>query len=374
MQTDPRPRVDLHPHHTEAPTPLRRLDSYEQHKQYMQSPIHSPAVAGAVVAPLSARDEHRSRPLSGGVNAPEISRPPQVTVKRSNIMSILNDEPSEPSSRKRISDQKVLAPTPPSHSPVPQNPRYHPPQPQAQGQQSQHTVRKDAPTDQPAAQSHQRASFGMANQPQPQPTSVRTYPELAANWPAVVHGRTYYDPRPTYQPQRVPSPQVQGAHVPPPRPTYQHARAPSPAPPVFNSHSRSSSYTQTPHQQPAPSYSLQPSSYAAGPQHQQLHHHTPTQHLPLLQAQQQQQQQQQQTSILRQGMAYPQDMQQQQRMQQDQLRQQQQQQQQQVHHEQARQDQIRREQQAQAGGRTFTPPAGGDYRPSLYGGPYQERR
>jgi len=372
IQTEASPRSTQQQHHSGPPVSIRCLDSFEQQNPYGPSPVQSPAITGPLLATLSARDEPRPSSMPARLPQPEPPRPPPVAVKRSTIMSILNDEPNEPPPRKRFSDHKAPMPTPPSRSPAPQTQVYQPPH----TQQAQHAIRREPPLEQSVLQPHQRAPYGISVQKQSQQAPVRPFPELATGWPAIAQvNRTYYDPRPTYQSQRAPSPQLQPTYTQPSRSAYQHAHAPSPPPPHFTGHSRTSSYSQPPQQHPAPSQALQQPSYAAGPQHQHLHRHQTTQHHPSLQAQQQQQQQQQQPQSLRQGMAYSQQLQQE-RMQHDPFRQQQHQQQQQ--HEQTRQEQMRREQQAQAAGRTFTPPGGVGYGQGPYSvaAPrgYEERR
>ncbi|KAI9840570.1 MAG: hypothetical protein M1830_007931, partial [Pleopsidium flavum] len=119
IQIEARPRSSVQ-QHPEPPVSLRRLDSFEQRKAYGPSPIQSPAITGPLRATLLARDEPRPSSMAAAIPAPEPPRPPPVAMKRSTIMSILNDEPNEPPPKKRFADQNVPMSTPPSQSPAPQ--------------------------------------------------------------------------------------------------------------------------------------------------------------------------------------------------------------------------------------------------------------
>ena len=204
--------------------------------------------------------------------------PAQQPPKRSNIMSILNDEPAEPQARKRPSDSGPAAPTPPPQSPA--GGMYQQP--------VQQYTRREGPTTEPQhplQQYHHRTSLGQVTSHH----QAQQAQEGPSNW-ATVAQRTSLERQPTYQQQRAESPRMQ--------PTYaqQASRAPlqsmprthAPTPPPPFGHSRASSFAslqsqqQQQKQQLPPSSQatpvLQPSPYAQIHPQQPMHSHHQQQH------------------------------------------------------------------------------------------------
>ncbi|MCJ1374602.1 hypothetical protein MMC20_005834 [Loxospora ochrophaea] len=284
--TDPdrRSLLESHPQQqsVEPPTTnMRRLDSSGP-QALGQSHLQSPAT-GNMRPPVIMSPPHESaRPSSVPTNTPTQppNRPPPPPAKRSNIMSILNDEPADPQPRKRLSEPRAAVPTPPPQSPATPSQMY---QPAAQTIPSFH--RRDTQSEilHPSLP-NQRAPYGQQVQQQPQPPQQAPQPREAAsnNWPPTIQ-RSYYEQRANYQTHTTQSPQLQPTYAPVPRPSYQplqptHAPSPPPHPQL-----RSSSYSSLPPQKQATAnqttQALQPSPYT---QIQPPHHAPPssTQHMP----------------------------------------------------------------------------------------------
>ena len=281
-ELDIRPRVAIHqqpssqhpPQHDQrqelqrpdVATTARRLDTYGVSRQTpMQSPV-DPRLSRTFSPP-----QQPSRPSS----VPSAPPPVQQAPKRSNIMSILNDEPAEPQARKRVSDGRPAVPTPPPQSPAGQI-YQQPPQ----------YSRREPPTTEPQhslQQYHQRSSHAQVIPPQ-QPPQPREGP---SNW-ATVAQRTSLERQPNFQQQRTESPRLQPSFG------QQASRAPlqsmprthAPTPPPFG-HSRASSFAGLQSQQPQQQTQsatqatpvLQPSPYAQIHPQQTMHtHHHHSQH------------------------------------------------------------------------------------------------
>ena len=140
-----------------------------------------PSVAGqqggiSQPQPVVSPAVETSRPATPG----QVSEPPrQVPAKRSNIMSILNDEPEEPSPRKRFASEQVAS------VPVPTAP------PQSKGvyagptslSHQEHLSRQEETF---SSSSPQRAfGYSQPSQYLTQPTSSRSYPEYGGGYPSV---------------------------------------------------------------------------------------------------------------------------------------------------------------------------------------------
>lgn len=297
LQSQQMPRSD--PHHPENSSGMRRLDS---HGAARQTPLQS--LAQSRVPQTFSPPQEALRPSS--VPAAATQQPP----KKSNIMNLLNDEPAEPQSRKRISDARPAAPTPPPQSPAGQ--MY-----QQTIQPTQQFSRRELAneTSHVVQQQHmQRPSLGQILSQQPGPGQHRD--ALPTNWAEVAQRNFNERQQPNYQKQLAESPRMQPSFTQasrPPLQPLQRTHAPTP-PPIF-AHSRASSYAslhsqqqppQTIQQTQQPSQSsaqatpvLQPSPYAQihphiQPHQQHPHSHSsqqqqyPAQHLHVLQQQQQQ--------------------------------------------------------------------------------------
>lgn len=282
-EVDIRPRVTIqqqsHPSNHDQrqeqqrpgiPITVQRPDGYATPRQgQLQSPV-KPRLPSSFSPPQDA-----ARPSS--ISAPP---PVQQPPKRSNIMSILNDEPAEPHARKKVIESRPAAPTPP-----PQSPAGH-----LYQQPVQHYARREAPgaePQHPLQQYHQRPSIGQIV-PQHQPQHAREGP---SDW-ATVAQRSTLERQPNYQQQRTESPRPQSTYIQQPAraplPSMPHTHAPTPPPPF--GHSRASSFaslhSQQPQQQPQPTSQptsqptpvLQPSPYAQIHPQQSMHPHHQHQH------------------------------------------------------------------------------------------------
>lgn len=282
VEVDIRPRVAIH-QQSQSRHPSHHDQRQEQQRLDNSLTTRRPDANGAprhtqLQSPAKARLASNFSPLQdiarpNSVPAPAPAQPPP---KRSNIMSILNDEPAEPQARKRVSDSRPAAPTPPPQSPAGQN--YHQP--------VQPYVRREAPATEPQHllhQYHQRPSIGQIVSQHP----VQQSREGPANW-ATMAQRTTLERQANYQQQRAESPRLQpvftqqGSRA--PLPSLPHTHAPTPPPPF--GHSRASSFaslhSQQAQQQPQPSAQatpvLQPSPYAQIHPQQPLHPHHQHQH------------------------------------------------------------------------------------------------
>lgn len=276
--TNIRPRVatnqqllSQHPAQNDQRQELQRVDvsSSARRPDTFGAPRQTPIQSSVKqrLPPSFSPPQEASRPSS--VAAPPPPPPPQAP-KRSNIMSILNEEPAEPQARKRVSDNCPAAPTPPPQSPAGQ----------AYQQSVQQFARREAPTiepQHPLQHYHQRPSIsqGMSQQ---QPGQAREGP---SNW-ATVAQRTAIERQPNYQQQRAESPRLQPAYA------QQGSRASlqsmprnhAPTPPPFGP-SRVSSFaslqTQQPQQQNQQSSQttpvLHPSPYTQIHPQQGMHPH-----------------------------------------------------------------------------------------------------
>ena len=299
-EVDIRPRVATH-QQSQSRHPSHHDQRQEQQRMDNPSTTRRPDAYGAprhtqLQSPVKPRLPSNFSPSQDTARPNSVPAPPpaQQPPKRSNIMSILNDEPAEPQARKRVSDSRPAAPTPPPQSPAGQT--YHQP--------VQPYVRREAPTTEPQhplQQYHQRASLGQIASQHP-PQQPREGP---SNW-ATVAQRTSLERQPHYQQQRAESPRLQPAFTQQASraslPSIPRSHAPTPPPPF--GHSRATSFaslqSQQTQQQPQPSAQatpvLQPSPYAQIHPQQPMHphhHHQHSQHQHQLQQAPTQPQQQQ---------------------------------------------------------------------------------
>ncbi|KAI4242451.1 MAG: hypothetical protein L6R40_004005 [Gallowayella cf. fulva] len=278
------------------------------------SALQSPASARIPSAiPLDVID--RPSPIPP-VPTPAPPRPSPAPAKRSNIMSILNDEPSEPPVPwKRAEDAPPAVPLLNQISPTTLTPQYRPPSQLAQ----RHSAREPG-TDRPVlsfTQQH-RPSLSQSITQQQQQQQQQIQPQQAGqarespnNWAAAA--QRLEQQRSNYPTASMNSPHAQPAHIQQasrgPFQSIQRSHAPSPPPPPF-SHSRTSSYaggsTQHAGQSQMPSHhgqqqaaaapthavpNLQPSPYATIQPHQPMQ--GPPQNAMQLHQQQRRAQQQQ---------------------------------------------------------------------------------
>ena len=234
------------------------------------TPSQSPASAS--LPPMSPQGD-MLRPSSVPVSVSAHPPPPPGPPKKSNIMNLLNDA-TEPAPRKRLSDQRPAAPTPP-----PQQSAYQP-----ATQSIQQIQRRETPSEPlMQMQQQQRPAFPQQNHHQQQTTPAA---ELGRNWAAAAQQRpqrSWLEDR-SAQAQSVPSPPPQPPLIPSSSRNSMHAlqqRTHVPSPPPF-SHSRTSSYTQ--HQQSQPHHhqqqpsgpaepNIRPSPYASLNPREQSHQH-----------------------------------------------------------------------------------------------------
>ncbi|MCJ1387189.1 hypothetical protein MMC18_000029 [Xylographa bjoerkii] len=297
-----------------SPPPLRRLDSLGQ-VSFIESRNQSPQFNRE---PLISPQQDHVRPSSVPANMimapipPPATRAPAAPAKRSNLMSLLNHEPTDPQPRRSISDVRLAAPTPPPQSPALSAQVY-----QHSSQSLSQFSRRDAMNDaaqglqqQQQQQQQMRVQYGQhpqqilqqQQQQQQQQLQQQGLPpqqhqvqqqgaqqrENSSTWSIP---RSIAEQRPSFQPQVSRSPHVQQAFIQPAsRSAFQplkatHARSPTLAP----SHSRNSSYTNLhPHQtqqhgqQLQTTQALKPSPYG-----QILPQHYPQQQQPHSQQSQQ---------------------------------------------------------------------------------------
>ncbi|KAL9044797.1 MAG: hypothetical protein Q9214_002092 [Letrouitia sp. 1 TL-2023] len=274
---------------------IGRFDSNRQNSHssgsFRQSTLQSPTSGKLPTQVLSAQDV-AIRPSS--VPAAPSNQPPRpapTPIKRSNIMSILNDEPSEPQPRKRPSESRA---TPPPQSPARITQSYQVPNPSVQQQyQPESTVDFILPR-------QSVSQLNMQHQQQQQQQQLSQAREAPLTWAAAAQRS---------QGQSIKSPPIQPLHM--QQPTRSELLHPlkrniAQSPPPHYSHSRSSSYTNmgSQHQQAQATHfhhqqqgsqpqthaapNLQPSPYASIQPIQHLH----PQHAQGQQLQQQQQPQQ----------------------------------------------------------------------------------
>ncbi|MCJ1244129.1 hypothetical protein MMC30_001327 [Trapelia coarctata] len=309
-ETERKPRVAAHQQQSPtdpSPPALRRLDSLGQ-VPYPPSHAQSPQTGRPLImSPPQELARPSSVPASvQSTNIQPPQRPVPPPAKRSNIMSILNDEPADPQPRKSLNEHRVAAPTPPPQSPalsaqiyqqpgqpLPQFPRREPvieasqamqqlqqpeqqgrmpyaqppqqmhPQIQQQQQQAQQQAHQQAQQQahqQAQQQAHQQAQqqaqqqaeqhkqqMKALQQQMAQQQRVSQHRENGRDWPAAVQ-RSFLEQRGPFQSQQpMPiSPHAQPAFVQPSsRPSFpplQPTRVPSPPLPA-QTHSRASSYS-----------------------------------------------------------------------------------------------------------------------------------
>ena len=243
-------------------SPMRRIGSGPYGTVSTQfTPSHSPSSASLLVPPTSPPAE-TLRPSSVPVTT-SVQPPPREAPKKSNILSLLNNDPAEPQPRKKQSDRGPAAPTPP---PATSAPVYQPTHQAPMLQQLQ--KREVASEAVPQLQQQQRQSFNQqAQQPQQQGPQAR---ELGRNWSTMVQ-RPWMEERGA-QSQSSISPQAQTGYLPTSsRPAFQALQRNHALSPSF-SHSRNSSYTSLHSQQhqPAQSHRQQQHQPQAQPQVQHL--------------------------------------------------------------------------------------------------------
>ena len=313
-----------------SPPSIRRLDSFGS-TPHTESLFPSTTNSRMILSPPQESIRAASVPMSAPSQLPPPSRPVQPKeAKRSNIMSILNDEPAEPQSRKSLNESRLTAPTPPLQPPAVSTPTFQQPSQLAQqvhrhdhvlesnpGQQHHHIP----PQQQVHVQLQQRVPLNQqSQQAQHQQQEQRHQEQLIQprepgnSWSTVAQ-RTMYEPRQSFTAQVASSPRQQHIYAQPAsRPNLQHiqpTRAPSPPP--SNIHPKAVSYPgmhpqqgqpQSIHQatpslsaSPYASMTQQPSQLQPHPQRQQppppqrpqSNFHSPLHHETVLRQQQQQQ-------------------------------------------------------------------------------------
>ena len=200
---------------------------------------------------------------------PPESRPLPAAPRRVNVMSLLNDEPSDPKPKKKTDERPMTESAPPQsgqnsnlpHQPYPQTSQIH--------------ARQEYVTD-PVGPSHShqsRTSFTHTPQPsQHQALSSQHNRDSGQAWSHLQQQRRHIDQNPygtsgRNSPQHHPVYPSQASR--PSFPNLQRAHAPSPPP--LSAHSRTSSYTapsplhQQQHQGPPPSITQNPALQARGP-------------------------------------------------------------------------------------------------------------
>ncbi|KAL8937499.1 MAG: hypothetical protein Q9211_003658 [Gyalolechia sp. 1 TL-2023] len=269
-ELEPRPRFSSQPQQSplgvlkqEPPTTSRRLDPNAQDPG-RPSTIHSPSNGRLPLASPSPAENARPGSISGLPSQP----PPKavaVQAKRSNIMSILNDEPSEPvPPRRRPEDGFPIASQPPQQAPVAPAQAY-----------PQQAPTRDSGMEKPMhlMQSQHRLATTQSSVQQPQ--QVQPW-EGPSKWATVAPARPL-DRDVAAAMQRVEQERASVnailAKSPPSQPLWaqqllrgpsrlaERSHAPSP-PPGANAHSRASSYTGGLAQPPMPSQALNPSTQA----------------------------------------------------------------------------------------------------------------
>ena len=200
---------------------------------------------------------------------PPESRPPPALPRRVNVMSLLNDEASNPEPKKKTDERPMTESAPPQSGQNSNPPRQ--PYPQT----SQIHARPEYVTD-PVGPSHShqsRTSFSHTPQPsQHQALSSQHSRDSGQAWSHLAQQRRHIDQNPygtsgRNSPQHQPIYPSQASR--PSFPNLQRAHAPSPPP--LSAHSRTSSYTapsplhHQQHQGPPPSMTQNPALQARGP-------------------------------------------------------------------------------------------------------------
>ncbi|KAI4188950.1 MAG: hypothetical protein L6R41_001794 [Letrouitia leprolyta] len=165
-ELEPRPRFSSQPQQApldnpkqESLTALRCLDSNAQ-DQGRHTIIHSPSIGRLPPAAQSLAENTRPSSISGPPSQPA-PKPAPAQAKRSNIMSILNDEPSEPAPpRRRHEDGFPVPSQTPQQASVPPIQAY-----QAPSQPSRQTPTQDPGIDKQyhLVQSQHRMSTSQSN-------------------------------------------------------------------------------------------------------------------------------------------------------------------------------------------------------------------
>ena len=309
-EIEPRPRFSSQPQQSQLdtikPEPLtgiRRLDPIIP-DQGRQSAIQSPSSGRMPL--INSPPAEITRPSSiPGLPPQPPPKPAPAQAKRSNIMSILNDEPSEPAPpRRRPDDVPSVAPKPPPQTLTALTQNYQPP-----SHSSQQPRPRDHGADTPVhiLQPQHRLSMGQSSaqqqqqQQQQQQTQQQQQQQAQAReapsaW--VAAAQRLEQQRASFQSPPVNSPRAQSMYLQQssrgPFQTIQRSHAPSP-PPSSYSHSRTPSYTaalpqhaqqqqmqgqsqqptsQTqvqaaPNLQPSPYATIRPHQSNSGHQHQQ---------------------------------------------------------------------------------------------------------
>ena len=217
-----------------SPPVIRRQESYPAAAVYSQPSSHSPIHPRP--SPQHTQTEV-SRPgsvpistLAAPVAPSQPPPPPQppAPAKRSNIMSILNDEPAEPQplktpidTRTHIEARPPPPPPPHHHSPATQAPLYQQPAQQTQYQ------RRDPIMD--GMSQHQSTSLRPSysqqlyqSQPQQQTAPPQSQPPPQAKEPSgwSTSRPSFYEQRHVYGQSTASSPQTQQTYLQPARPSY----------------------------------------------------------------------------------------------------------------------------------------------------------
>ena len=314
VETDRGSRLSIYPPQRPAePSPPinRRQEPYPGSTAYPQPPSHSPIhprpspkhtqleVARPGSVPISTLSQPVAPPL------PPPPPPAPAPAKRSNLMSLLNDEPSEPQPRKTPVDTRSHVetrppPPPPRHqSPATPNPLYQQPsQPAPYARRD--PIMEAMPQHQSTPLRHSYSQQGYQSQPQqqvqPPPQAQPQQPPQQVKEPGGWSSSrsSFHDQRHVYQ-STAGSPQTQPTYLQPARPSYQsqaaqqdsqthtsrlsyssqpaHVESQAQVPaPHAHAHSRASSFTNLhPHVPQPAGQSLAPSPYASiqPPSHRQ---------------------------------------------------------------------------------------------------------
>ncbi|KAI4228584.1 MAG: hypothetical protein L6R36_001537 [Xanthoria steineri] len=269
LELDTRPRIGNQSQQSQfdrmqqEPSPaMRRIDPVISGR-VRQSALQSPASARIPLA-LSPLDENARVGSTPAMPTPAPPpRPSPAPAKRSNIMSILNDEPSEPPApRRKAEDVPSVGPMPTQHSPTTLVQPFRPP-----SQLSQTHPARDAGHDRAVhvLQPQHRLSLSQSTtQPQQQHQSQQSVHVREKPAPWVAAAQRLGQQRANYQSPVANSPHSQPAFLQPGSrgsfQSIQRSHAPSPPPAPF-SHSRTPSYTSGPtqlaSQQPMPAHQAQ---------------------------------------------------------------------------------------------------------------------
>lgn len=117
-----------HQQHQQQQSMLPQLQTQQHMNPYGPTPVPVQSAGGARHTPVVSPVKEIVRPTS--TPAQQTEPPRHVPAKRSNIMSILNDEPEEPQPRKKFASDQSPSVTPVNASPA--RPVYMGPQPMAQ--------------------------------------------------------------------------------------------------------------------------------------------------------------------------------------------------------------------------------------------------